>query len=71
MFNSTLEGNQIIHKRNINLGMATALSDGNLIVPLKTQTAGLVGFTKEQTWPRRPRRNAFAGGCSGRHLYGY
>ena len=48
MLNSTLEGNQIIHKRNINLGMATALSDGNLIVPVvkNADQLSLVGFTK-------------------------
>ena len=46
--NSSLEGNQIIHKRNINLGMATALSDGNLIVPVvkKADQLSLVGFAK-------------------------
>jgi 2-oxoglutarate dehydrogenase E2 component (dihydrolipoamide succinyltransferase) len=48
MLNSSLEGNQIIHKRNINLGMATALSDGNLIVPVvkNADQLSLVGFTK-------------------------
>ena len=48
LLNSSLEGNQIIHKRNINLGMATALSDGNLIVPVvkKADQLSLVGFAK-------------------------
>ena len=48
LLNSSLEGNQIIHKRNINLGMATALSDGNLIVPVvkNADQLSLVGFTK-------------------------
>jgi 2-oxoglutarate dehydrogenase E2 component (dihydrolipoamide succinyltransferase) len=48
LLNSSLEENQIIHKRNINLGMATALSDGNLIVPVvkNADQLSLVGFTK-------------------------
>lgn len=48
LLNSSFEGNQIIHKRNINLGMATALSDGNLIVPVvkNADQLSLVGFTK-------------------------
>ena len=49
LLNSSLEGNQIIHKPNINLGMATALSDGNLIVPVikNADQLSLVGFTKK------------------------
>lgn len=48
LLNSSLEGNQIVQKRNINLGMATALSDGNLIVPVvkNADQLSLVGFTK-------------------------
>jgi 2-oxoglutarate dehydrogenase E2 component (dihydrolipoamide succinyltransferase) len=48
MLNSSLDGNQIIQKRNINLGMATALADGNLIVPVvkNADQLSLVGFTK-------------------------
>ena len=48
LLNSSFEGNQIIHKRNINLGLATALSDGNLIVPVvkNADQLSLVGFTK-------------------------
>jgi 2-oxoglutarate dehydrogenase E2 component (dihydrolipoamide succinyltransferase) len=34
MINISVEGNSIIKKKNINIGMATALSDGNLIVPV-------------------------------------
>lgn len=34
MINSSLEGNQIIVKDDINIGMATALPSGNLIVPV-------------------------------------
>ena len=34
MMNITVEGNTIIKKKDINIGMATALPDGNLIVPV-------------------------------------
>ncbi len=34
MVNSSLDGDRIIVKKNINLGMATALPSGNLIVPV-------------------------------------
>jgi 2-oxoglutarate dehydrogenase E2 component (dihydrolipoamide succinyltransferase) len=48
LLNSSLEGSKIIQKKNINLGMATALSDGNLIVPVvkKADRLSLLGFTK-------------------------
>ena len=34
MLNISVDGNNIIRKKNINIGMATALPDGNLIVPV-------------------------------------
>lgn len=34
MVNVSVDGNKIIRKRNINIGMATALPSGNLIVPV-------------------------------------
>ena len=34
MLNISVDGNTIIKKKNINIGMATALPDGNLIVPV-------------------------------------
>jgi 2-oxoglutarate dehydrogenase E2 component (dihydrolipoamide succinyltransferase) len=34
MINVSVDGTKIIKKRNINIGMATALPDGNLIVPV-------------------------------------
>ena len=48
LLNSSLKGSKIIQKKNINLGMATALSDGNLIVPVvkKADRLSLLGFTK-------------------------
>ena len=34
MINISVDGHKIIRKNNINIGMAVALSDGNLIVPV-------------------------------------
>jgi 2-oxoglutarate dehydrogenase E2 component (dihydrolipoamide succinyltransferase) len=34
LINSSVEGDKIIIKKDINLGMATALPSGNLIVPV-------------------------------------
>jgi 2-oxoglutarate dehydrogenase E2 component (dihydrolipoamide succinyltransferase) len=34
MINISVDGDRIIKKRNINIGMATAMNDGNLIVPV-------------------------------------
>jgi len=34
MINVSVDGNNIIKRKNINIGMATALTDGNLIVPV-------------------------------------
>jgi dihydrolipoamide acyltransferase component of branched-chain alpha-keto acid dehydrogenase complex len=34
MINVSIDGDKIIKKRNINIGIATALPDGNLIVPV-------------------------------------
>lgn len=49
MMNITLQGNTIIKKKDINLGMAAALPDGNLIVPVikKADQLNLVGMTKQ------------------------
>ena len=48
MLNISVDGEKIIVKKNINIGMATALSDGNLIVPVikKADQLNLVGMTK-------------------------
>ena len=48
LLNSSVNGDQIIQKRNINIGMATALGDGNLIVPVikKADHLNLVGLAK-------------------------
>ncbi|HTN21535.1 MAG TPA: dihydrolipoamide acetyltransferase family protein [Pelobium sp.] len=48
MINISLNGNQIIKKKDINIGMAAALPNGNLIVPVikNADQLNLVGLTK-------------------------
>ncbi|WP_222983644.1 dihydrolipoamide acetyltransferase family protein [Flagellimonas meishanensis] len=48
MMNISLDGDKVIKKKNINLGMAAALPDGNLIVPVikKADQLNLVGMAK-------------------------
>lgn len=48
MINVTVNGTQIIKKKDINIGMAAALPSGNLIVPVikKADQLNLVGLTK-------------------------
>lgn len=48
MVNVSVNGSQIIKKKNINIGMATALPSGNLIVPVikNTDQLSLLGLTK-------------------------
>jgi len=49
MMNISVDGDKIIKKKHINLGMATALQDGNLIVPVikDADQLNLVGMTKK------------------------
>ena len=49
LVNISFDGDNIIKKKNINLGMATALSDGNLIVPVikNADQLSLVGMAKQ------------------------
>jgi 2-oxoglutarate dehydrogenase E2 component (dihydrolipoamide succinyltransferase) len=49
MLNISVQGDKIIKKRNINLGMAAALADGNLIVPVikNADQLNLIGMTKQ------------------------
>ena len=49
MINISVDGDRIIKKKNINLGMAAALPDGNLIVPVikNADRLNLVGLAKE------------------------
>ena len=48
VLNSSINGDKIVIKKDINLGMATALKDGNLIVPVikNADHLNLVGLTK-------------------------
>lgn len=49
MVNSSLDGDKIIIKKDINIGMATALPSGNLIVPVirNADYLNLVGLSKQ------------------------
>lgn len=49
LINSSLEGNNIILKKDINIGMAAALPNGNLIVPVikNADQLNLVGLAKQ------------------------
>ncbi len=60
MMNIQVDGNNIIKKRDINVGMAVALPSGNLIVPVihNTDQYNLVGLTKKvNNLARRAREN--------------
>lgn len=59
--NISVSGNNIIKRKNINIGMATALPSGNLIVPVihKADNLNLIGLTKEvNDLAGRARNNA-------------
>jgi 2-oxoglutarate dehydrogenase E2 component (dihydrolipoamide succinyltransferase) len=61
MMNISVAGDTIIKKKNINLGMAAALPDGNLIVPVikNADQLNLVGMTKAvNDLANRARNNA-------------
>lgn len=49
MINSSVDGDRIIVKKDINIGMATALPSGNLIVPVikNSDTKNLIGLSKD------------------------
>lgn len=49
MINISLDGTKIIKRKNVNIGMATALASGNLIVPVikNADMLNLVGITKQ------------------------
>ncbi|MES2519191.1 MAG: dihydrolipoamide acetyltransferase family protein [Bacteroidota bacterium] len=58
--NASVEGDKIIVKRNINIGMAVALPSGNLIVPVihQADSYNLVGLTKKiNDLSKRAREN--------------
>ena len=61
MVNISLDGDTIIKKKNINIGMAAALADGNLIVPVikNADQLNLVGMAKAvNDLAKRARNNA-------------
>ncbi|MFN9520204.1 MAG: dihydrolipoamide acetyltransferase family protein, partial [Bacteroidota bacterium] len=63
MINISVDGNQIIKRKNINIGMAAALPSGNLIVPvIKTaDTMNMVGLTQSvNDMANRARANKLA-----------
>ncbi|WP_298556697.1 dihydrolipoamide acetyltransferase family protein [uncultured Algibacter sp.] len=60
MMNISLQGDTIVKKKNINLGMAAALPDGNLIVPVikNADQLNLVGMAKQvNDLAKRAREN--------------
>ena len=59
MINSSLDGDRIIVKKDINIGMATALPSGNLIVPVikNADTKNLLGLSKDVNGLANAARN--------------
>lgn len=59
MINSSVDGDKIIVKKDINIGMATALPSGNLIVPVikNADTKNLLGLTKDVNVLAKSARN--------------
>lgn len=57
--NSSIEGDKLIVKKDINIGMATALPSGNLIVPVirNADQLNLVGLTKQVNGLANAARN--------------
>ena len=49
LINCSIEGDKVIIKKYVNMGMATALPSGNLIVPVikNADTKNLIGLTKD------------------------
>lgn len=58
--NASVDGDKIIYKKNINVGMAVALPNGNLIVPVihQADSYNLIGLTKKiNDLTKRAREN--------------
>ncbi len=57
--NSSMEGDKILVKKDINIGMATAMPNGNLIVPVikSADQLNLVGLTKQVNGLANAARN--------------
>jgi 2-oxoglutarate dehydrogenase E2 component (dihydrolipoamide succinyltransferase) len=60
LINSSIDGNNIIVKKDINIGMATALPSGNLIVPVikNADQLNLVGLSKQVNQMAESARNS-------------
>ncbi|GAA4453438.1 dihydrolipoamide acetyltransferase family protein [Rurimicrobium arvi] len=59
MINSSVDGDRIIVKKDINIGMAAALPSGNLIVPVikNADSKNLIGLTKDVNALAKAARN--------------
>ncbi len=59
MVNVSIDGDKIIKRKNINIGMATALPSGNLIVPVikNADNLNLIGLTKQVNGLANKARN--------------
>ena len=59
MVNSSVDGDKIIFRKNINIGIAVAKPDGNLIVPVvrSAEQKNLIGLTKEMNRLAEAARN--------------
>lgn len=59
MINVSVDGNNIVVKKDINIGMATALPSGNLIVPVirNADTKNLIGLSKDVNGLANAARN--------------
>ena len=59
LLNSSIQDNKIIYKKDINIGMATALENGNLIVPVikSADQLSIVGLAKAVTHLSQLARN--------------
>lgn len=59
MINASVDGDKIIIKKDINVGMATALPSGNLIVPVikNADTKNLLGLSKDVNGMANAARN--------------
>lgn len=60
MINCSLDGDKIIIKKDINIGMAAALPSGNLIVPVikNADTKNLLGLTKDVNYLANAARSS-------------
>ena len=71
-FNASIDGDNIVYKRDINLGIAVALETG-LIVPVikNADERNLLGLSRaiQDLAHSRAHQAAEAGGCAGRHVH--